>query len=119
MSSVSKEDLRGLKSPSAYQVMFTLLLGYYSVPVYGDKKSFKEFLEDFSKMEREERQNILNNAISVTPLKEEEYMNCLYFCKDGNGIRYTKENVSNLTYQEIMHNVVDVCLAVSDCEVFF
>ena len=55
----------------------------------------------------------------MTPLNESEYMNVLCFAKDANGIPYTKENVENLTYDEIMEIVVDVCLAYSDCKVFF
>ncbi len=116
---ISKDDLKGLKSPAGFQVLYTLLIGFYSVPSFGAKTSFDEFVKNFEKMPREERKDILTKAVCVTPLNEGEYMNVLCFAKDANGIPYTKENVENLAYNEIMEIVVEVCLAYSDCKVFF
>lgn len=116
---VTKEDLRGLKSPAGFQVLFNLLLGYYTVPQLGANQSFDDFVKDFEKMPRDERKKILSKSVCITPLKEEEYLNVLCFAKDANGIPYSKENVENLKYDEIMDIVVDVCLAYSDCKVFF
>lgn len=116
---ITKDDLKGLKSPAGFQVLYTLLIGFYSVPAFGASTSFDEFVKDFEKMPREERKNILAKSVCITQLTENEYMNVLCFAKDANGIPYTKENVENLTYDEIMEIVVDVCLAYSDCKVFF
>lgn len=116
---ITKDDLKGLKSPAGFQVLFTLLIGFYSVPAFGEEKTFDEFVKDFEKKPREERRNILTKAVCVTPLNESEYMNVLCFAKDENGVPYSKENVENLNYNEIMEIVVDVCLAYSDCKVFF
>lgn len=119
MNSVSKDDLKGLKSPSGFQVLFSLLLGYYSVPHFEAKGSFQDFVKDFEKMPRDEKRKIIASSVCITPLKEEEYLNVLCFAKDENGIPYSKENVENLTYEQIMEIVIDVCLAYSDCRVFF
>lgn len=116
---ITKDDLRGLKSPAGFQVLFTLLLGYYSVPVFGQKKALDDFIKEFEQMPREKKRDILAKAISITPLKEEEYLNVLCFAKDANSIPYSSENVENLKYDEIMEIVIDVCLAYSDCKVFF
>lgn len=116
---VTKEDLRGIKSPAGFQVLYTLLIGYYSVPTFGANPDFNEFVKGFEKASREERMEILKKAVCITPLKEEEYMNVLCFCKDANGIPYSSENIENLEYTEIMEKVVEVCLAYSDCKVFF
>lgn len=116
---ITKDDLRGLKSPAGFQVLFTLLLGYYSVPVFGKKKALDDFIKEFEQMPREKKRDVLAKAISITPLKEEEYLNVLYFAKDENGIPYSSENVENLKYDEIMEIVIEVCLAYSDCKVFF
>lgn len=116
---ITKDDLKGLKSPAGFQVLYTLLIGFYSVPAFGASTSFDEFVKDFEKMPREDRRNILAKAICITPLNESEYMNVMCFAKDANGIPYSKENVENLEYSEIMEIVVDVCLAYSDCKVFF
>lgn len=119
VNKITKEDLRGLKSPAGFQVLYTLLIGYYSVPTFEAQADFEDFIKSFEKMPREERESILKKSVCITPLKEEEYMNVLCFCKDPNGIPYSRENVENLTYDEIMELVVEVCLAYSDCKVFF
>lgn len=116
---ITKDDLRGLKSPAGFQVLYTLLIGVYSVPVFGINQTFDEFVKSFEKMPREQRREILAKAICITPLKEEEYLNVLSFAKDANGIPYSSENVDNLAYDEIMEIVIDVCLAYTDCKVFF
>lgn len=116
---INKDDLRGLKSPAGFQVLYTLLLGFYSVPVFGQKKPLDEFIKEFEKMPREQKREILAKAVCITPLKEEEYLNVLCFAKDANGIPYSSENVENLKYDEIMEIVIDVCLAYADCKVFF
>ena len=119
MTKINKDDLRGLKSPAGFQVLYTLLIGFYTVPTFDGKTDFEEFIKDFEAMPREDKERVLKKAISIVPLKEDEYLNALYFAKDANGIRYTKENVDNLTYSEIMELVVEVCLAFADCKVFF
>ena len=116
---VTKEDLRGIKSPAGFQVLYTLLIGYYTIPTFEKELDFNKFLKDFEQSPREKRKEILTKAVCVVPLKEEEYKNVLCFAKDANGIPYSKENVENLTYAEIMELVVEVCLAYSDCKVFF
>ena len=119
MNKITKDDLRGLKSPAGFQVLYTLLIGVYSVPVFGINQTFDEFVKSFEKMPREQRREILAKAICITPLEEEEYLNVLSFAKDANGIPYSSENVDNLAYDEIMEIVIDVCLAYTDCKVFF
>lgn len=119
MNNITKDDLKGLKSPAGFQVLYNLLIGFYTVPVFGENQTFDEFVKSFEKMPREQRREILAKAVCITPLKEEEYMNVMCFAKDANGIPYSKENVENLEYSEIMEIVVDVCLAYSDCKVFF
>lgn len=116
---ITKDDLKGLKSPSGFQVLFSLLLGYYSVPHFDAKGNFQDFVKDFEKMPREERRKIIASSVCITPLKEEEYLNVICFVKDENGVPYSKENVENLTYEQIMEIVIEVCLAYSDCRVFF
>ena len=111
-----KRTCGGLKAPRVFKF---LLIGCYTVPTFEAQADFEEFVKSFEQMPREEREKILKKSVCVTPLKEEEYMNVLCFCKDKNGIPYSKENVENLTYDEIMELVVKVCLAYSDCKVFF
>ena len=119
VNNITKEDLRGLKSPAGFQVMYNLLIGYYMIPAFDAESNFEEFVKSFEKMPREERRKILAKSACITPLKEDEYLNVLSFCKDENGIPYTRENVNNLSYDKIIELVVDVCLAYSDCKVFF
>ena len=116
---ITKDDLKGLKSPAGFQVLYTLLIGFFSIPSFEKEMDFEKFIKNFESMPREERRKVLAKAVCVTPLNESEYMNVLCFAKDANGIPYTKENVENLEYSEIMEIVVEVCLAYSDCKVFF
>jgi hypothetical protein len=118
-NSITKDDLRGLKSPAGFQVLYTLLIGYYTIPAFDKNPDFNEFIKEFEKMPREQKRDILAKSACVTPLKEEEYLNVLCFCKDENGIPYGRENVENLTYDQIIDKVIEVCLAYSDCRVFF
>lgn len=119
MNSVSKDDLKGLKSPSGFQVLYSLLIGYYTIPSFNEDGTFEEFIKGFEKLPREEKRKIIAKSVCVTPLKEEEYLNVLCFAKDENGIPYSKENVENLSYEQIMEIVIDVCLAYTDVRVFF
>lgn len=116
---ITKDDLRGLKSPAGFQVLYTLLIGYWTIPAFNNDNDFEAFVKNFEKMPREERKKILLKSACVTPLKEEEYLNVLCFLKDENGIPYSEENIKNLSYDEIIEKVVEVCLAYSDCKVFF
>lgn len=116
---ISKEDLRGIKSPAGFQVLYNLLIGFYTVPVFGENQSFDDFVRAFEKMPREKKREILAKAVCITPLKQEEYLNVVCFAKDENGIPYSSENVENLQYDEIMEIVIEVCLAYSECKVFF
>lgn len=119
MNKVTKDDLRGLKSPAGFQVLYTLLIGYFTVPAFNADVNFDKFVKEFEKMSREDQKAILTKAVCIVPLKEEEYLNVLCFCKDENGIPYSRENISNLPYDEIMQMVVEVCLAYAECKVFF
>lgn len=117
--SITKDDLRGLKSPAGFQVLYTLLIGYYTVPTFEKELDFDKFIKNFEQMPREQKREVLAKAVCIVPLKEEEYLNVLCFAKDPNGIEYSKENVENLSYDEIMEIVIEVCLAYADCKVFF
>lgn len=116
---VDQNDLRGIKTPAAFQVLFTLLLGYFQVPVLNQMINFDQFIETFNKADRTEKEKILRKAVTIVPLTEEELYNVLYFAKDANGVRFTRENIDNLKYEEILNLVVDVCLAFAETKVFF
>lgn len=116
---VSQNDLRGIKTPAAFQVLFTLLIGYFQVPVLNQMIDFEQFVNTFDKAERAEKEKILRKAVTIVPLTEEELFNVLYFARDVNGIRFTRENIDNLKYDEILNLVVDVCLAFAETKVFF
>ena len=116
---INQNDLRGIKTPAAFQVLFTLLLGYFQVPTLNQMINFEQFVETFDKAERAEKEKILRKAVAVVPLTEIELYNVLYFAKDVNGVRFTRENIDNLKYDEILNCVVDVCLAFAETKVFF
>lgn len=116
---VNQNDLRGIKTPAAFQVLFTLLIGYFQVPVLNQMIDFEKFVDTFDKAERAEKEEILRKAVTIVPLTEEELLNVLYFARDVNGVRFTRENIDNLKYDEILKLVVDVCLAFAETKVFF
>ena len=116
---INQKDLRGIKTPAAYQVLFTLLLGYFQVPTLNKMIDFETFIETFDKAERSEKEKILRKAVAVVPLTEDELYNALYFAKDVNGVRFTRENIDNLIHDDILKLVVDVCLAFAETKIFF
>ena len=116
---VDKNELRGIKSPAAYQVYFALLVGYFSVPAFGQGGRFVDFLADFKNKTIEERREILTLAANITPVADEDYLKILSFAKDANGVPIGRENIRNLTAQEILAAVVEVALAFSETELFF
>lgn len=116
---VNQNDLRGIKTPAAFQVLFTLLIGYFQVPVLNQMIDFEKFVDIFNKAERAEKEKILRKAVSIVPLTEDELLNVLYFARDVNGVRFTRENIDNLKYDDILNLVVDVCLAFAETKVFF
>ncbi len=44
---VNQNDLRGIKTPAAFQVLFTLLIGYFQVPVLNQMIDFEKFYIQF------------------------------------------------------------------------
>ena len=119
MMPVNKDELRGIKTPAAYQVYFALLVGYFSVPAFGQGGKFVDFLASFKDKTLEERREILKLAANITPIADDDYLKILSFAKDQNGVPIGRENIRNMTAQEILAAVVEVALAFSETELSF
>lgn len=116
---ISQNDLRGIKTPAAFQVLFTLLLGYFQVPALNQMLDFEKFVEVFNQADSAEKEKILRKAVAIVPLTQDEMLSVLYFAKDSNGVRISRENIDNLKYDEIFNYIVEVCLAFAETKVFF
>lgn len=117
---MNKYELRGIKSVYAFQVLHTLLLGYWTIPNFENKKeSFEAFLKRFETGTEEEKRAILTRAIYLVKLDKDEILSVCCFGKDKNGITYSAENIENLSYMEICNLIIDVCLEISKIKVFF
>lgn len=117
---MSKFNLQGIKSVYAFQVMHTLLLGYYTIPNFENRKeSFEAFLKRFEIGTEEEKRAILTRAIYLVKLEKDEILAVCGFGKDKNGVPYSAENIENLSHLEICNLIIEVCLEIAKIKVFF
>lgn len=116
----NKYELRGIKSLYAFQVMHTLLLGYWTIPNFeSEKESFEKFLERFEKGSEEQKRAVFTRAIYLVKLEDAEILAVCGFAQDKNGIPYSAENIKNATFDEIAQIIIDVCCEIAKIKVFF
>lgn len=116
----NKYNLSGIKSVWAFQVMHTLLMGYWMIPNFeSEKESFEKFLERFEQGSEEEKRAIFQKAMYLVKLNKDEILAVCGFAKDKNGIEYSAENIENLSFDEISQIIIDVCVEIARIRVFF
>lgn len=109
-------ELRGIKSLRAYNAFSTLVLGLKMVPMYL-AESYEDFLSRVQKMSDEDKKKIIRQAAQLVPLDQEEVEAILFFCKDKNGVSFTKENMKNLGPDQLIEAIVEVCFEISKIKV--
>lgn len=117
---VNVEEIKGIKGLYGFKAMQTLLLSYYLLPEFKKKnQSYQDFLKEFSAMDETQKRDILNKALYFAGIDPKEIEALMCFCKDKNGISYSKANINNLTFEEIFEIIIEVCLEISKLKVFF
>lgn len=105
-------ELKGPKALKALQTYNSLLLGLKLLPAYATL-SFEEFLETTKEMNEREKLDLLKNAAFFVPIENDELESLVCFCKDANGVPYTKENLKSMTPPQMIEAIVSVCLEIS------
>ena len=118
---VTKDDLRGLKSPAGFNVLYKLLIGSYTAtPLLREQiKTLNEHIEAFEALDKEQKSQHIREALKYCELEQNEILVLLSFCKDANGVEFSKSNINNLTHLEILNLCAEVLEAYADCTLFF
>lgn len=111
-------ELRGFKSLRAYNAFSTLILGLKMLPMY-IAESYEEFLMRVQKMADDDKKRVIREAAMLVPLEQEEVDALLCFCTDSNNVPFSKENMKNLSADQIIEAIVAVCFEMSKIKVDF
>lgn len=117
---INAENIKGIKGLYAFKALQTLLLSYYLLPEFKKpNEKYDEFLKRFSEMEDGEKKEVLNKALYFAGIEPAEIEALICFASDPNGVPYCKNNLNNLSIEQLFELIVDVCLEVARIKVFF
>lgn len=109
--------LTGLKALRAFNVFYSLMLGYRMHPK-NVLMSDIDFLKHFSNLSEEEKARELIEAVKFVPLEESEVNELICFCCDSNGVPLSALNTKEMTPDMIADIIVSVSLEFSKTKLF-
>jgi len=115
---VQVSEIKGFKSLKAFQTFHTLMLGLKMLPLY-QSETYEEFFARIEQMDSKGQETMIREAFLFVSLDQDEIEAILSFCKDANGVPYSKENLKNLGPNEMMECTVAVCKEIAKIKVNF
>ncbi len=112
MSKFKVSEIKGIRSLRAFNVYNSLLLGIKMLPQYL-KESYEEFYSRLKDMEEGDQAKIIREAAFFIELQPEELEAIAVFCRDGNGVPISKENLKNFNPGELIEMIEAVCMEIS------
>lgn len=121
----------GIDGLRAYKVMASLVRSLYflaeitsecakATQTKPEDMSFDVFFRWFDSLDKDRKRSLFKlSAIHGITLDQEELFALLKYTKDANGVPVSKANIGNLTVTQIANNIVDVCMELSEENVFF
>ncbi len=109
-------ELKGYKSLRALNAFHALMLGLKMLPMY-QHESYEEFYAKVEMMPEADQEKLVREAALFVEIQLEEMEALLSFACDPNGVPYTKENLNNLTPDQLIDVVVAVCMKIAKIKV--
>lgn len=121
----------GIDGLRAYKVMASLVRSLYflaeitsecakTTQTKPEDMSFDIFFRWFDNLESDRKRSLFKlSVIHGITLDQDELFALLKYTKDKNGIAISKANIGNLSVKEIADNITDVCMELSEENVFF
>ena len=117
---INPDNIKGIKGLYAFKALQTLLLSYFLLPEFKiQNEKYDDFLRRFSEMDDGEKKEVLNKALYFAGIEPAEIEALICFASDSNGVPYCKNNINNLSVEQLFNLIIDVCLEVSKIKVFF
>jgi hypothetical protein len=110
--------LKGYKSLKAYHAFNALMLGLKMLPAYLAEGS-QEFFDRIEKMSPEDQKTMIVEAAKFVEIQQDELEAIICFCKDSNGVPYGKEQMNNMSLEDIQKCIVAVCVEISKIKIDF
>lgn len=121
----------GIDGLRAYKVMASLVRSLYflaeitsecakTTQTKPEDMSFEIFFRWFDSLDKDHKRSLFKlSVIHGITLDQDELFALLKYTKDKNGIAISKANIGNLSVKEIADNITDVCMDLSEENVFF
>lgn len=121
----------GIDGLRAYKVMASLVRSLYFIAeitsecvkatqTKPEDMSFDVFFRWFDSLESDRKRSLFKlSVIHGITLDQDELFALLKYTKDKNGVAISKSNIGNLSVKEIADNITDVCMQLSEENVFF
>ncbi len=101
--------IKGVDSVQGVQAYHKIMMGLTMIPAYA-AFSPSEFLSKIDEMSDDDQEKVIRQAIEFgVRLETEEINDLIKWACDSNGVRFTKENIKNLTPFEFIEAMVAVC----------
>lgn len=121
----------GIDGLRAYKVMASLVRSLYflaeitsecakATQTKPEDMSFDIFFRWFDSLDAKRKRALFKlSVVHGITLDQDEIFALLKYTKDKNGISVSKANIGNLSVREIADNIVNVCMELSEENVFF
>ncbi len=121
----------GIDGLRAYKVMASLVRSLYFIAeitsecakktqTKPEDMSFDIFFRWFDSLEADRKRALFKlSVIHGITLDQDELFALLKYTKDANGVPVSKANIGNLSVKQIADNITDVCMELSEENVFF
>jgi len=102
-------ELKGYKSLRAFNAFHALLLGLKMLPQYLSE-SYEDFYARVADMPDEDKRKVLREAAMFVELQKDEVEAIVSFVCDPNGVPYGASNINNLSPDQLVEMITEVCL---------
>lgn len=121
----------GIDGLRAYKVMASLVRSLYflaeitsecakTTQTKPEDMSFDVFFRWFDSLESDRKRSLFKlSVIHGITLDQDELFALLKYTKDKNGVAISKANIGNLSVKDIADNITNVCMELSEENVFF
>lgn len=118
-----KVELKGVESLSAFQTLQKNLIAVWFLPLTSkeEHKTASDFIAYFDGATQKEKNKQIDLIISNIDMDKDEVLSIVRVTDavDANGIKYDKENISNIELKELVKIIREVFIEISKIKVFF
>ncbi len=111
-------ELKGYKSYMAFTAFHRLMLGLKMIPEY-KLIGYEEFFNAVHKLTEPEQREMIKKASIFVTLERDEMESLISFGVDPNGVPYSKENIRDMSPDQMIDIVIAVCMEIAKIKIDF